>query len=455
MFIVLSLFDIYLRSRKQDELSLNKMRSYAQGIANSLNSSLSTFDKLGVADVRGSALANFRINVAGIRELRVFRGKAITEQFGPGEEGEQPVDEIDAKVLATGKQIEKLFSDGGERRLRVVIPFLITNVRGGVNCAKCHQGEPGTAVGAMSLTLSLKEADLHAAKDTRNQSIVFFVELLALIAVLDQTLRVFVMRKMEAIGAGMESNSTVVNSTSVAVSESSNGLAKTAGEQDDAVKGVLKTTEEMAASTKKSAEAAALSIVSMGEASRLLQEGLDSSAEMVGAMDAIAHGSANTAKIIKTIDEIAFQTNLLALYASVEAARAGEHGKGFAVVAEEVRNLSARISSAARETTQLMTDSVRNTNNGRELVKQVADALKNVSSTTALVRVQMEKNGVLAGKTVEGLANLGELMRKIDELSGGFASSSKDLSSSSELLSAQARDLHRLVEGLEGLIKGG
>src|SRR5690606_8490276 len=114
-------------------------------------------------------------------------------------------------------------------------------------------------------------------------------------------------------------------------------------------------------------------------------EGVERMERLAGAIGKIKGSADETAKIVKTIDEIAFQTNLLALNAAVEAARAGEAGKGFAVVAEEVRNLAQRSAEAAKTTSALIEGSVASVGEGVELSEAVVGALSDISERVVKV----------------------------------------------------------------------
>ena len=109
-------------------------------------------------------------------------------------------------------------------------------------------------------------------------------------------------------------------------------------------------------------------------------------AQMQASMAEIKSSSEKVAKINRTIDEIAFQTNILALNAAVEAARAGEAGKGFAVVAEEVRNLAQRAASAAKDTATLIEESIGSSGEGARKLEQVADAIRGITQSASEVR---------------------------------------------------------------------
>ena len=155
------------------------------------------------------------------------------------------------------------------------------------------------------------------------------------------------------------------------VSGSSHSLSRGASEQAASLEETSASMEEMASMTRQNAENSHAAAGLMGEVDKRVNESNTALAAMVSSMSGIQESSAKVAKIIKTIDEIAFQTNILALNAAVEAARAGEAGTGFAVVADEVRSLAQRSAQAARDTATLIEEAVTNAAQGSRTVEQV------------------------------------------------------------------------------------
>lgn len=454
LFIVMAMANILHTAVKQEEQSIDKMQSYASGLGNTINSSLSTFDKLGVADERLNVIGKIKQATEDLTELRVFRGKTLTEQFGPGEAGEQPADALDQKALETGKPQTKVFREGKERKIRVVFPFLSTKNRGGINCSACHQGEPGTPLGAVSLTLSLKKTDEETARNMRSQIAMYVVELIAIVASLTLVTRVLMRREIESISLGIKNNSAKINDASAKVSDSGAHLASNASEQAELVGRVTASLGEISKTTEAGAEEADGSLVLINRTIELLRECQSLAEEMLATIGGISRSSAESSKIIKTINEIAFQTNLLALYASVEAARAGEHGKGFAVVAEEVRNLSRRTAAASKETAELMFESSRQTNDGIAHVNNVALSLKKISSASVGMSTRMGKIAESSKSSAEGVGRVKIAVEQINKLANNFASESKESASASGLLSKQSEELGRLVAELDALLEG-
>ena len=173
---------------------------------------------------------------------------------------------------------------------------------------------------------------------------------------------------------------------------------------------------------------------------------------MSAAIDDIKQSSDQTAKIIKTIDEIAFQTNLLALNAAVEAARAGEAGKGFAVVAEEVRNLAQRSAEAARTTADMIEGSVKNADNGVGISKEVAETLGEIAEGNRKVNDLVGEISAASNEQSQGIEQISTAVTQMDQITQSNAANAEESASASEELSAQAEELTNMVRDLQAVV---
>jgi methyl-accepting chemotaxis protein len=206
----------------------------------------------------------------------------------------------------------------------------------------------------------------------------------------------------------------------------------------------------------------------MDDLRKRVQSVEQATAEMQEAMQAILQSSNAISKIVRTIDEIAFQTNILALNAAVEAARAGEAGAGFAVVADEVRNLAQRAAEAARETTGIIDDSRERSQQGLTANEQVVDHIQEVlecvqavGNELANIAGEVRQVGTnmkgLEGSVVEQSGRVGEIntaITQVNEVTQSNAASAEEAASSAEELNAQAEMLNEISHKLSSLILG-
>jgi methyl-accepting chemotaxis protein len=175
---------------------------------------------------------------------------------------------------------------------------------------------------------------------------------------------------------------------------------------------------------------------------------------MVAAMDDIKVSSADIAKIIKTIDEIAFQTNILALNAAVEAARAGEAGMGFAVVADEVRNLAQRCAQAAKDTAALIEESIAKSNDGKVKVDQVAAAIRTISEESTRVKTLVDEVNLGSQEQARGIEEVGKAITQMEQVTQKTAANAEESAAAAEELTAQSETLKDIVERLTAMVGG-
>jgi len=243
-----------------------------------------------------------------------------------------------------------------------------------------------------------------------------------------------------------------VASASTQIASTSQSLSQGSSEQAASLEQVSASMEEMTAMTRRNAENSSEATAMMAETVSQVDRSNRALQEMMASMGAIKQSSEKVARINKTIDEIAFQTNILALNAAVEAARAGEAGMGFAVVADEVRNLAQRSAVAARDTADLIEEAISNSNQGATKLEQVATAIRGITDSAAKVKSLVDEVNEASKQQTQGISEVATAVVQVSRVTQTAAASAEESAAAAQELSAQSHTVSELVRELEALV---
>jgi len=246
-----------------------------------------------------------------------------------------------------------------------------------------------------------------------------------------------------------------VSGSAVQVSSSSRTLAEGAASQASSIEETSVSLEQMSGMTKRNADHAQTAKALANQTRAAAAVGAQDMQAMSQAMDAIKSAGDNISKIIKTIDEISFQTNILALNAAVEAARAGEAGLGFAVVAGEVRNLAQRSALAARETGEKIADSIQKSEQGVRLSGKVAQSLDEILAKAKQVDELVAQIANASSEQSQGIQQVNVAVTRMDKITQSNAVSAEESARAAQKLTAQAEALTRAMVELDQMVGGG
>jgi methyl-accepting chemotaxis protein len=236
-----------------------------------------------------------------------------------------------------------------------------------------------------------------------------------------------------------------VNSAATEIGAGSQELASGSSDQAGAIDQVSHRLAVVGERTKASAADAHEARAAMERARTDTVQGVERMQALAEAVADIKRSADSTAKIVKTIDEIAFQTNLLALNAAVEAARAGDAGKGFAVVADEVRSLAIRAADAARNTAALIEESVQKTEAGVKLNDGVRRRLEEIRTGVERASTMMANIADGAREQEQELGEVTAAISQIAQLTQRVAANAEESASAAAELQAQAGEMHEMA----------
>ena len=244
------------------------------------------------------------------------------------------------------------------------------------------------------------------------------------------------------------------NSAADQVASASQEIASRVSQQAAAMEETGASVEELRSDCAASSEKAKRIHDVVAEVDHVVGEGTHHMTDMNGAIEKIGHAARDVQKIVKTIEDVAFQTNILALNAAVEAARAGEAGAGFSVVADEVRNLAQRASQAAHETAQIIGNSLASSEQGAAIGGKLSSALSTILNRVVEVRTAANQIVESFESQNQRVAQINSAVSQLSSATQSHAASSQQTASAAEELHAQADSLRSLTQDLQKNVLG-
>jgi methyl-accepting chemotaxis protein len=262
-------------------------------------------------------------------------------------------------------------------------------------------------------------------------------------------------RPLRTVGSELGQTATQGLGSSNVIAESSQRLSRDACDEAAALEEITASVEELSSMTASNLDQMRRMAELAGKAGTATDHGQRNVATLVEAMDGIQKTNKDIADILKTIDEIAFQTNVLALNAAVEAARAGEAGAGFAVVAEEVRSLAQRSANAARETAEKIATALKSNTRGAELGRLVAKGFAEISTVTREYSSMVAEVESASNQSTSGLAQVRESLHRLDQITQRTAAAAEENAAASEEMNTQVQKIFGYVRVLEAMVTEG
>lgn len=286
---------------------------------------------------------------------------------------------------------------------------------------------------------------------------ILIANIIAMIVVIVAVLATIVkdiVASMDKVTRDLEESSQEIASASSQLDAASQKLAEGTTEQAASIQETSSTLEETASMVQQNRDNTQQAAVLAKKSKEYASKSNAEMQKMMNAMEDLKKSSAEIAKIIKVIDEIAFQTNILSLNAAVEAARAGDAGKGFAVVAEEVRNLAQRSAQAAKDTAVIIDSNIAMSDNGVRIASDVQESVSEIDLQSKKVSELLDEISVATDEQAQGVGQINTAISQMEMVMASNAQSAEESASASKALYEQTLNMKDVITNLNNIVKG-